>query len=33
LNTLAMIDVYGFAESKLLGLPLRASKPAAEASS
>jgi hypothetical protein len=30
LNTLAMIDVYGFAESKLLGLPLRTSHAAAE---
>lgn len=26
LNSLALIDVYGFAESKLLGLPLRASR-------
>jgi uncharacterized membrane protein len=31
LNTLAMIDVYGFTESKLLGLPLRSSHAAAEA--
>ena len=31
LNTLAMIDVYGFAESKLLGLPLRSSHASAEA--
>jgi len=31
LNSLAMIDVYGYAESKLLGLPLRASHAPAEA--
>jgi len=33
LNTLAMIDVYGYTESKLLGLPLRSSHVAAEAES
>lgn len=33
LNILAMIDVYGYAESKLLGLPLRASHAPAEGAS
>lgn len=32
LNTLAMIDVYGFSESKLLGLPLRTSHATAKVS-
>ena len=32
LNSLAMIDVYGYTESKLLGLPMRSSHVAAEAS-